>query len=113
MATQGGFRRIVARRLVYLTRVREIAQEAFHTMPEPSYCVRRMEVVNYVATRLRRPAGARLCADVRAAVAGLGWGAVDACGRAYFSNVKPKNVSDDKALKASREDKRRAKYGPE
>ena len=111
MDRTSSFRRIVAKRIRHLARVRDLAAEGFEFIPNPALVVRRMDVVRYVATRLGVVAGNRLCADVRAAVASLGWEAVDTGGYAFFRNVKPRNMSTDEALATSREERRKARYG--
>lgn len=107
------FQLIVAKRITHLARIRDIAAEGFERADDPHICVRRLDVVNYVAERLGRIPGPRLFIDVQTAVALLGWQCASVGNRRYFRQVKAKGVSADVALKATRDDKRRARHGPQ
>lgn len=103
--------RIVVTRIKHLSRIQEIAAEGFEKAGSPRHFVRRMEVVGWVGDRMNKTPSVKFSIDVRLAVEALGWQPVNIAGRAYYRGIKPKALSHDEALKRSREDIERGRYG--
>ncbi len=93
--------RLVAQRILYLSKVRDFASEGFELAPDARYVVRRSEVVGYVAKRMGVDPSPALYQALLAASKSLGWEPTKAWNRSLYRRVKARGMDDATALELS------------
>lgn len=97
----------IAKRVALIDRVRTTVLEEFEVAPGPAYVVRRADVVEHVADKLRLMVNPNLFREVEAVCRRIGWEPIKVQNRRLYRKAKRRAHTEIEALAYSKQ----ARYG--